>query len=115
MRYAKVSHVLYQSCFISDMLNINNSKNQKQLMPIIPNINKCKCQSFCRSEMSTFKNVKLVDTTKANHPPDSAERKVLQNSNNSKHQTENEIDYNVVIQEDKNGMKILTKIGLIAS
>ena len=35
MRYARVSHVMYQSCFISDMLNINNSKNQKQLMPII--------------------------------------------------------------------------------
>ena len=42
---------MYQSCFISDMLNINNSKNQKQLMPMIPNINTCKCQSFWRSEM----------------------------------------------------------------
>ena len=39
MRYAKVSHVLYQSCFISEMLNINKSKNQKRLTPIIPNIN----------------------------------------------------------------------------
>ena len=59
MRYAKVSHVLYQSCFISDMLNMNNSKNQKQLMPIIPNINNCKCQSFWRSEMSNFNNVNV--------------------------------------------------------
>ena len=59
MRYTKVSHVMYQSWFISDMLNINNSKNQKQLMPIIPNINTCKCQSFWRSEMSSFNNVNV--------------------------------------------------------
>ena len=59
MRYAKVSHVIYQSCLISDMLNMNNSKNQKQLMPIIPNINTCKCQSFWRSEMSSYNNVNV--------------------------------------------------------
>ena len=41
------------------MLNMNNSKNQKQLMPIIPNINNCKCQSFWRSEMSNFNNVNV--------------------------------------------------------
>ena len=56
MRYAKVNHVIYQSCSISDMWNMNNSKNQKWLMPMIPNINTCKCQSFWRSEMSSFNN-----------------------------------------------------------
>ena len=42
------------------MLNINNSKNEKQLMPIIPNINNCKCQSFWRSDMSNFNNVNVT-------------------------------------------------------
>ena len=59
IRYAKASHVMYQSCIISHMLNMNNSKNQKQLMPMIPNINTCKCQSFWRSEMSSFNNVNV--------------------------------------------------------
>ena len=59
MRYAKVSHVMYQSCFISDLLNTNNSKNQKRLMPMIPNISACKYQSFWRSEMSSFKKVDM--------------------------------------------------------
>ena len=47
---------MLKSCFISDMLNTNNSKNQKWLMP---NINTCKCQSFWRSEMSNFDNVNM--------------------------------------------------------
>ena len=59
MRYAKASHVMYQSCFISDLLNTNNSKNQKRLMPMIPNISACKYQSFWRSEMSSFNNVNI--------------------------------------------------------
>ena len=59
MRYAKVSHVMYQSCFISYMLNANTSKNQKRLMPMIPNTNTWKCQSFWRSEMSSFKDVNM--------------------------------------------------------
>ena len=59
MRYAKVSHAMYQSCFISDMLNTNNSKDEKWLMSMIPNINTCKCQSFWRSEMSSFNNANV--------------------------------------------------------
>ena len=49
----------YQSCFISEILNTNNSKDEKWLMSMIPNINTCKCQSFWRSEMSSFNNVNV--------------------------------------------------------
>ena len=59
IKYAKVSHVMYQSCFITDMLKTNTSKNQKRLMPIIPNTDTCKYQSFWRSEMSSFNNVDM--------------------------------------------------------
>ena len=50
---------MYQSCFISDMLNTNNSKDEKWLMSMIQNINTCKCQLFWRSEMSSFNNVNV--------------------------------------------------------
>ena len=59
MRYVKVSHAMYQSCLISDMLNANNSKDEKWLMSMIQNINTCKCQLFWRSEMSSFNNVNV--------------------------------------------------------
>ena len=34
-------------------------KNQKWLMPMIPNISAYKYYSFCRSEMSSFNNVNI--------------------------------------------------------
>ncbi len=54
MRYAKVSHVMYQAYFISDMLNINYSKSQKTA-----NANDSKHQYLQVSIILEIRNVKF--------------------------------------------------------
>ena len=54
MRYAKVSHVMYQSCLISDILNINKFQESKTA-----NANDSKCQYLQASIILEIRNVKI--------------------------------------------------------